>query len=70
MSTDMAERTRLNAGDKCPNCKRGVIGVLNSKIHGDNRYRYLGCRACNFQPTPNKLIVPLAFAPARKKHFE
>lgn len=65
MSTNMAERTRLNAGDKCPNCNRGVIGVVKTEVFGANRHRHLACRACNFRPSPSKIIVPLEFAPRR-----
>lgn len=46
----------------CPRCG-GHIQVVNTKIVGENRLRYLGCRKCGYRPPQNKLIIPLEYAP-------
>lgn len=37
----------MKSGDICPNCKRGVIGIVSSQSRGDFQARYLRCSCCN-----------------------
>lgn len=48
----------------CSQCG-AMLQVLNTKIVGDSRIRYYGCRSCGFRPPKNKRIVPLEYAPPR-----
>ena len=53
---------------QCPQCG-GRFGVVNTKIVGENRVRYFGCKefeTCGFRPEDNKEIVPLVQAPRRR----
>jgi C4-type Zn-finger protein len=50
--------------DRCPICG-GHMQVVNTKIVGNSRIRYYGCRACGFRPADNKVTVPIQFAPPR-----
>lgn len=61
----------------CPHCRAcgqvtsvgrtPVIQVVNTEANGSVRIRYLGCRVCGYRPKGNKRIVPLEFAPSRRK---
>ena len=44
-------------GDPCP-CGHYLI-VVNSKLVGDTRVQYVGCRRCGYRPVGNKVVVPL-----------
>jgi hypothetical protein len=58
------------SGDPC--LCGGRIHVVNTRILGNTRIRYLGCRRCGFRPANNKVQVPLAnalleYCPDREK---
>jgi len=57
-------RGRLNIGDPCPRCGQR-IGVLNTRVDGEFRVRYLGCHHCGFRPDDNKRNLPRDQAPPR-----
>lgn len=50
--------------ERCPKCN-SVVQVVNTRIVGGSRIRYIGCRGCGYRPPHNKRIVPLIYAPAR-----
>jgi len=60
-----ANPSPLRSGDPCPECHTGRIQVVNSKVVGESRVQYTGCRRCGFRPVFNKVIIPLQFAPRR-----
>ena len=47
------------SGDACPKCA-GIIITVNTKVHGNRRVRYLGCRRCGYRPARNKVILQLS----------
>lgn len=50
---------------KCPNCG-GKIGVTTSRIVGNSRERFIGCREfCGCKEINRKVVVPLSLAPRR-----
>lgn len=65
------ERRKPRSGDRCQCAKcRGHIKVVNTEAKEDLGYRvqYLGCDTCHMRPDDNKVIVPLEFAPPRRKN--
>jgi hypothetical protein len=52
--------------DACPRCG-SILQVVNSKVVGDTRVRYIGCRRCGFRPENNKTLVPAIYAPYRRR---
>ena len=54
----------MRSGDLCPSCG-AQIQVVNTRIIGTQRVRYLGCRSCGYRPVKNKIIIPLEYAPPR-----
>jgi len=53
----------VTTGDPCPRCG-APVQVTTTRIVGDFRVRYLGCRRCGHS-TGDKLLVPIAYAPRR-----
>lgn len=49
----------------CPCGNRFV--TIDTKIRGDLRIRYLGCRRCGTKH--GKLVIPLRYAPVRQVGF-
>jgi formate dehydrogenase maturation protein FdhE len=49
---------------KCPKCGAD-IGVTSTRISGENRVRYLGCKGCRCKELKSKQVVPLKYAPPR-----
>ena len=41
------------------------LQVVNTKIIGESRVRYYGCRDCGFRPPGNKHVLPLRYSPPR-----
>lgn len=62
--------TRHQPGDacECANCK-GKLRVQTTRINRSEgvRVRYLSCSFCEWKPADYKLVVPLEFAPPRKR---
>lgn len=56
------------SGDPCLKCS-GRLQVVNTKVAGDSRIRYLGCRACGHRPADNIIVIPLEYAPPRKSQL-
>lgn len=54
----------MKSGDQCPRCD-GRLQVVCTRVEGDYRYRWIGCRSCGFRPEDNKRVIPLEFAPAQ-----
>lgn len=52
---------------RCPNCGK-TFATLNTRVVGDTRIRYVGCRECKVRPKDNKVYVPLQYAPRRECH--
>lgn len=52
----------------CPQCKK-PFATIDTKVVGDNRIRYSGCRKCKTKPEDNKTVIPLCFAPIRLVGF-
>lgn len=50
---------------RCAKCKTRRYQIVNSFVAGELRICYIGCRGCGHRPSPNKLIIPLDFAPRR-----
>jgi len=50
----------------CPKCG-ALLQVVNSRIIGVTRVRYIGCRKCGFRPPHNRRLVPAIYAPARHR---
>ena len=48
----------------CPRCG-AILGVVNTRIIGQTRVRYIGCHGCGFRPEGNKMVIPLVYAPPR-----
>lgn len=74
MSMDRLNINRMNrkprSGDRCGCAKcKGHIKVVNTEPKEDLGYRvqYLGCDTCHTRPDDNKVIIPLEFAPPRRK---
>lgn len=77
MRRDLARRTltrptpparRVQSGDDCPapGCG-GRLHVYHTHCTADARIRYLECDRCGWKPDDNKQIVPLEFAPPRRR---
>ncbi|MDE2022397.1 MAG: hypothetical protein KGI71_05815 [Patescibacteria group bacterium] len=56
---------RATSGDACPKCK-GVLQVVNTRVIGATRRRYIGCRGCGFRPDQPPQTLPLAEAPRQQ----
>ncbi len=41
----------MKSGDTCPQCG-DRLQVINTRVVGEHRVRYVGCRTCGFRP-PN-----------------
>ena len=52
-----------NSGDPCPACKASLLQVINTRVVGEFRRRYIGCRKCGYRPADNVFLVPIEFAP-------
>lgn len=52
----------------CAHCG-DVLVVVNSKIQGEFRIRFYGCRRCGHRPDENKQVVPLEYAPPRRRRL-
>ena len=50
------------SGDTCPKCA-GLFAVLNTRIRGETRVRFVGCKSCGYRPPANKIVIPLGHAP-------
>lgn len=49
----------------CPQCG-GKIGVTTSRIVGESRERFIGCKEfCGCREVARKVVVPLSQAPKR-----
>lgn len=61
---------RFHLGDDCPQegCD-GRLGVLNTRVIGSERVRWIGCHACGWRPQNNKQVVPLAIAPLQRRRL-
>ncbi len=65
------QKRRPRSGDPCDCAKcRGILQVANTrvKIEVGMRVQYLACSTCGDRPDDNKIIIPLEFAPERKRH--
>lgn len=65
----MAKPIKYQSGDQCPNpqCHGGVLVIVQTRVDGEWRNRYLGCRKCGHRPDDNKIVVPAKYAPPRNK---
>jgi len=54
--------------ERCPRCKK-PFATIDTKVIGEYRHRYLGCRKCKTKPEDNKRVIPLRFAPIRLVGF-
>ena len=45
------------SGTPCPRCPAGRLTVVNTKLIGSTRVRYVGCRQCGYRPDGNKIVV-------------
>ena len=54
----------MKSGDPCERCG-GRVQVVNTRVRGEHRIQYLGCRACGWRPAANKLVIPLRFFEVR-----
>lgn len=61
--------TKPAIGDDCSRCG-GRIGVLDTRVSGAWRTRWLGCHDCGFRPPDNKQIVPLEHAPRQRRRMK
>lgn len=63
----MSER-KPQSGDRCrmPGCG-GKLKTYSTRVVADVRVRYLECDECGYKPLGNKLIIPLRFAPPRRR---
>lgn len=52
--------------DSCPNCRQ-PFATVDTKVVGESRVRYMGCRRCGTKG--DKVIIPLRFAPIRLVGF-
>lgn len=64
MATAM-EVKPYQSGDPCPKCESGKLIVVDTKVDGNYRLRYLGCRTCGHRPEDNKMVIPVQYAPPR-----
>lgn len=63
-------RIRRRSGSPC-GCSRcrGKLRVANTLVKEaiGVRVQYLACDLCHWRPADNKVIIPLEYAPARRK---
>lgn len=64
----ISRRPGRRTGDPCgtDGCG-GWLGVYHTHVEGDFRISYLRCRICHARPADNKLVVPLMYAPRRRR---